>query len=148
MFAKSLVVFVAVGAAAGLAFGFYLMDVRSPSQPVFVAGPSLFIATEKLDFKKDENIKITIINSGTVPLTFPDASYGLRITGLSGMLIYDPGLEMTAHDLEPHQEVELVWNQTKNDGDKALEGIYRIQSVGTDPQGRIVEKSIIITIWK
>jgi hypothetical protein len=87
---KTLIAFTAIGVVAGLLFGLYLIDVKNTSQLVFVDGPSISIVTEKFDFKKGEEIKIRIINSGTVPLTFSDSSYGLRITGLSGMLMYSP----------------------------------------------------------
>ena len=148
MFAKSLVIFVCVGIIAGLVFGVYLVDVRHAGQLVFVDGPSLSIVTEKSDFKKGEQIKIKIINSGTVPLTFSDASYGLRVTGLSGMLMYTPSSAQVVSELGPHEVAEFVWNQIKNDGSQALEGLYKIHSEGTDPQGDAVKKSITVTVWK
>lgn len=148
MFVKSLVIFVVVGIAAGLAFGIYLIDIRHAGQLVFVEGPSLSVVTEKSDFKKGEQVKIRIVNSGTVPLKFADESYGLHITGLSGVLMYAPqGLDMELY-LDPRQEVEFVWSQIKNDGSQALEGLYKIHSRGQDPQGEKVERSTTITIWK
>ena len=108
LFARSLVVFVAVGVAAGLAFGVYLADSRHVGQLVYVEGPSLSLVTEKSDFAKGEHVSIRVVNSGTVPLTFADASYGLRITGLSGILMYTPlSAQQIAH-LEPRQEAEFV----------------------------------------
>lgn len=148
MFVKSLVIFVVVGVVAGLAFGVYLIDLRHAGQLEFVEGPSVSIVTEKPDFKKGEDIKIRIINSGTVPLTFSDASYGLRITGLSGILIYEPVSAQTISHLGPHQEVEFVWDQVKNDGDNALEGLYKIHSKGEGPKGERIASSITVTIWK
>ena len=88
MLAKSLVLFIGIGVVTGLAFGVYLIDVKNTSQLVFVEGSSVSVVTEKSDFKKDEEINIRIVNSGTVPLSFSDASYSLRITGLSGVLMY------------------------------------------------------------
>ncbi|MFB5614624.1 MAG: hypothetical protein ACE5RI_05925, partial [Candidatus Nitrosomaritimum yanchengensis] len=90
MSSKTLIGFIIVGVLAGLIFGLYLIDVKNTNQLVFVEGPSLSIVTEKFDFKKGEQIKIRLINSGTIPLSFSDSSYGLRITGLSGMLMYTP----------------------------------------------------------
>ena len=69
---------------------FILIDVKNTSQLIFVEGSSISIVTEKFDFKKGEEIKIRIINSGTTPLIFSDTSFGLRITGLSGILMYSP----------------------------------------------------------
>lgn len=148
MFVKSLVIFVVVGIVAGLAFGIYLIDIRHASQLVFVEGPSLSVVTEKSDFKKGEQIKIRIVNSGTVPLKFADDSYGLYITGLSGVLMYAPPRLDRELYLEPHQEAEFVWSQIKNDGNQALEGLYKIHSRGEDLQGEQIERSTTVTIWK
>ena len=148
MLAKSLVIFIGIGVIAGLAFGVYLIDVKSTSQLVFVEGPSVSVVTEKSDFKKGEEIKIRIVNSGTVPLTFSDASYGLRITGLSGILMYAPVSAQVISNLEPGDEISFSWNQIKNDGDTALEGLYKISVKGMNDEGNNVEKSTTITIWK
>ena len=45
-------------------------------------------------------------------------------------------------------EVTFSWDQIKNDGDTALEGVYKISAKGLDMDGNIVEKSTTITIWK
>lgn len=152
MSSKTLIGFIAVGIIAGLVFGLYLIDVKNTNQLVFVEGPSLSIVTEKFDFKKGEPIKLRVINSGTTQLTFEDSSYGLRITGLSGMLMYSPeqseGSESTAYILNPKEEIEFVWDQIKNDGDSALEGLYKIHFKGFDPDSNKIEKSTTITIWK
>ena len=148
MLSKSLIIFTAIGVFSGLVFGLYLMDVKNTSQLVFVEGPSVSIVTEKFDFKKGEEIKIKIVNSGTTPLTFSDASYGLKITGLSGILIYTPVSAQVVSHLVPNDEIELSWDQTKNDGNIALEGLYKISVKGIDDQGTKVEKSTTITIWK
>ena len=148
LLAKSLVLFIAVGLISGLAFGVYLFDVKNTSQLVFVEGPSISIVTEKFDFKKGEEIKIRIVNSGTIPLIFSDTSYGLRITGLSGILMYSPIAAQVISHLDPGDEVELSWDQIKNDSDAALEGLYKISAKGVDKQGNQVEKSTTVTIWK
>ena len=148
MFAKSLIAFVAVGVLSGLAFGMYLMDVKNTSQLVFVDGPSISVVTEKSDFKKGEEIKIRIVNSGTTPLIFSDSSYGLKITGLSGILMYSPVSAQVVSELKPRDEVTLSWDQIKNDGDVALEGLYKISVQGNDSDGNKVENSTTVTIWK
>ena len=148
MLAKSLVLFIGIGVIAGLAFGIYPIDVKNTSQLVFVEGPSVSVVTEKSDFKKGEEIKIRIVNSGTVPLTFSDSSYGLKITGLSGILMYTPISAQVISHLDPGDEIELSWNQIKNDDNAALEGLYKISTKGVDEQENIVEKSTTITIWK
>ncbi len=150
MLAKSLVFFIGIGVVAGLAFGVYLIDVKNTSQLVFVEGSSISIVTEKSDFKKGDEISILLVNSGTVPLTFSDSSYGLRITGLSGILMFSPTVsdKQGMSNLEPGDEISFSWNQIKNDGDTALEGLYKISAKGTDDKGNNVEKSTTITIWK
>ena len=148
LLSKTLVIFIGVGIIAGFAFGIYLIDVKNTSQLSFVEGSSISIVTEKFDFKKGETIKIKIINSGTTPLTFTDASYGLRITGLSGILMYTPVSAQVISHLESGDEVEFLWDQIKNDGDVALEGLYKISAKGMDTDQNTVEKSTTITIWK
>lgn len=148
LLAKSLVLFIGVGLISGLAFGVYLLDVKNTSQLVFVEGPSISVVTEKIDFKKGEEIKIRIVNSGTTPMIFSDTSYGLRITGLSGILMYSPVVTQVISQLEPGDEIEFSWDQIKNDGDTVLEGLYKISTKAVDKQGNQVERSTTVTIWK
>ena len=148
MLAKSLVIFIGVGVLAGFALGFYLHDMKNTNQLVFVDGSSISIVTEKSDFKKGEKIKITIINSGTTPLTFSDTSYGLKITGLFGILMYSPPASQVVTTLKPSEEIEFIWDQMKNDNAPVLEGLYKISSEGIDSMENKVEKSITINIWK
>ncbi len=148
LLAKSLVLFIGVGLISGLVFGVYLLDVKNTNQLVFVEGPSISVVTEKIDFKKGEEIKIRIVNSGTIPMIFSDTSYGLRITGLSGILMYSPVVTQVISQLEPGDEIEFSWDQIKNDGDIILEGLYKISAKAVDKQGNQVEKSTTVTIWK
>ena len=131
-----------------LLLGIYLIDVKNTSQLVFVEGSSISVVTEKSDFKKGEEVIIRIVNSGTVPLTFSDASYGLRITGLSGILMYTPVSAQVISNLEPGDEISFSWNQIKNDGDTVLEGLYKISAKGMNDEENNVEKSTTIAIWK
>ena len=148
MLAKSLVIFIAVGIIIGFVFGIYLIDYKTTTQLVFVEGSSISIVTEKFDFKQDELIQIKIINSGTNQLFFPDSSYGLKITGLSGILMYSPISTQIISTLDPGIEIIFSWDQIKNNGDAALDGVYKISVKGIDADGNNVEKSIIVTIWK
>ncbi|MCV0391671.1 MAG: hypothetical protein K5790_00060 [Nitrosopumilus sp.] len=150
MLAKSLVVFITIGVISGLGLGVYLIDLKNTSQLEFVDGPSISVVTEKTDFKRGEEIIIRIVNSGTTPLIFSDSSYGLRITGLSGILMYSPWVSAEEINpiLEPRSEIEFSWNQIKNDGDSVLEGLYKISAKGMDSQGNKIEKSTTVTIWK
>jgi len=148
LLAKSLVIFISVGIITGFAFGIYLIDFKSTTQLVFVEGSSISIVTEKFDFKQDELIQIRIINSGTTELTFSDLSYGLKITGLSGILIYSPISVQVISTLDPGDEIIFSWDQHKNDGGIALDGVYKISVKGMDVDGNNVEKSTTVTIWK
>ena len=140
--------FIGIGVIAGLGFGVYLIDVKNTNQLIFVEGPSISLVTEKSDFKKGEEIIIQIVNSGTVPLTFFDDSYDLQITGLFGILMFSPDVFTITSTLDPGDETSFSWNQIKNGGDIALEGLYKISVKAIDNQGNNVEKSITITIWK
>jgi hypothetical protein len=148
LLAKSLVIFIVVGIIAGFTFGVYLIDFKTTTQLVFVEGTSLSIVTEKFDFKQNELIQIRIINSGTNELTFSDSSYGLKITGLSGILIYSPLSAQVISILEPGDEIIFSWDQIKNDGNTALEGVYKISAKGMDTDRNNIEKSTTVTIWK
>lgn len=148
MLAKSLVVFISVGVLAGFSFGFYLLDMKNTNQIVYVDGSSLSIVTEKSDFKRGEEIKITIINSGTNQLIFPDASYGLKISGLFGIVKYSPSSSQIILTLNPREEIVFVWDQMKNDSLPVIEGLYKISADGIDSMGNKVEKSITVNIWK
>ena len=148
MLAKSLVIFIGVGVFAGFTFGFYLLDMKNTNQLVFVDGSSISIVTEKSDFKKGEEIRITIVNSGTNPLTFSDTSYGLKISGLFGIMMYSPTASQVITTLEPRGKIVFVWDQMKYDNLPVLEGLYKISSNGIDSMGNKVEKSITINIWK
>jgi hypothetical protein len=148
LLAKSLVIFIGVGIIAGFAFGVYLIDFKTTTQLVFVEGSSLSIVTEKFDFKQYESIQIKIINSGTNKLTFSDSSYGLKITGLSGILMYSPISSQVISTLDPGDEITFSWDQIKNDGNVILEGVYKISVKGMDEDGNNVKKSTTVTIWK
>jgi hypothetical protein len=148
LLARSLVIFICIGVLAGFIFGFYLHDIKNTNQLVFVDGPSISIVTEKSDFKKGEEIKITIVNSGTTPIDFSEQFYSLRISGLFGIMIYSPLDSQVSTALKPGEEIVSVWNQTKNNNDPVLEGLYKINSKGIDSLGNNVEKSVIVNIWK
>ena len=148
MLSKSLVIFIGVGLVSALALGIYLIDVKSTSQLIFVEGNSVSIVTEKFDFKQGEEITLRVVNSGTTPLVFSDASYGLKITGLSGTLMYSPISTQVISELVPGDEIVFSWDQIKNDGNPVLEGLYKISVNGVDKEGNTVERSTTLTIWK
>ena len=127
--------------------GGFLIIQKNDEQLEFVQGASLSIVTEKTNFDQGEEIAITIINSGTKDLTFSDASYGLTITGLDGRVLYTPVAAQVISILEPNQEITLVWDQIKNDGDPASAGTYKISSNAIEGEST-VKKSITINIYK
>jgi len=148
LLSKSLVIFIGVGLVSALALGIYLIDVKSTRQLIFVEGNSISIVTEKFDFKQGEEITLRVVNSGTTPLVFSDASYGLKITGLSGTLMYSPISTQVISELVPGDEIVFSWDQIKNDGNPVLEGLYKISVNGVDKEGNTVERSTTLTIWK
>ena len=100
---RGLVIAILIGMLAGLTLGFFVDHQSNHEQLVFQEGPSISILTEKIDFELGEHIYIKIINSGTIPLTFSDASYGLKVTGLDGVLYYTP---MAAQVISTHEPKE------------------------------------------
>jgi len=133
---------------SGLVGIFFSEIAHQPPTLVYVIGPSLSVITEKTNFHLGEPIRIKIVNSGTIPLTFSDASYGLKITQLDGIVLYSPISSQVISILKPEQEKLFVWNQTKSDGSKIIEGRYNVVS-NTDPSSdNVLKKSITINILK
>ena len=148
MLPRSLIIAILIGVVAGGIFGAFFVNLQDFNHLEFVDGPSLSIITLKTDYEIGEDIEIRIINSGTQVLTFSDASYGLKITGLDGRELYSPISAQVISKLEPKQEMTFVWDQIKNDGDPLQRGTYKITSRANDAQEKTVKKSITINIYK
>ncbi len=148
MLPRSLVIAILIGVLAGGIFGAFFVNLKDYNHLEFVEGPSLSIITLKTDYKLGEEIEIKIINSGTEELTFSDASYGLKITGLDGRVLYSPISAQVISKLEPKQEITFVWDQIKSDGDPLQGGTYKITSRAIDALEKTVKKSITINIYK
>ena len=148
MFPRSLIFAIALGVVAGPIFGIFLYEYGVEEQLVYVNGTSLSIVTEKINFKLGEPILIKIINSGTDELKFPDASYGLVIKQLDSIQIYSPVSAQVISKLDSHDEVSFVWDQMKNNGETILEGTYKITSKAITLDGSIIEKIVIIHVFK
>ena len=145
---RGLLIAILIGMVAGLILGVFENFQYNHEQLVFQEGSSISIVTEKIDFELREQIHIKIVNSGTIPLTFPDASYGLKVTGLDGVLYYTPMAAQVISTLEPKEEKTFVWNQKRMDGSDSLEGIYKIVVEGFDHENNKVKKSIVINVLK
>ena len=145
---RGLLIAILIGMVAGLVVGVFENFQYNHEQLVFQEGYSISIVTEKIDFELGEQIQIKIINSGTIPLTFPDTSYGLKVTGLDGVLYYTPMAAQVISTLESKEEKTFVWNQKRMDGSDSLEGIYKIVVEGFDHENNKVKKSIVINVLK
>ena len=145
---RGLIIAILIGMMAGLLVGFFENFQYNHEQLVFQEGSSISIVTEKIDFELGEQIHIKIVNSGTIPLTFPDASYGLKVTGLDGTPYYIPMAAQVISTLEPKEEKTFVWDQKKLDGSDSLEGRYKIIVEGFDHENNKVKKSIVINVLK
>ena len=148
MFPKGLLFAIILGVVAGPIFGIILYEYGVEDQLVFADGTSLSIVTEKTNFTLGEPISITIVNSGTDDLRFPDASYGLVIKQLDSIPIFSPASAQVISKLNSHEEVTFVWDQIKNNGDHILEGTYKITSKAITLDENIIEKIIIIHVFK
>ncbi len=149
MIPKGATICFVVGAIGAGILGAYLFQIsnQTPSL-VYQNGPSLSIIPEKINYHLDEPVHIRIINSGTVPLTFSDSSFGLKIRGLDGTIIYSPVSTQTLSTLNPHEEKIFVWNQTKTDGSKVIEGRYEIESNTSPDTDNALKKSVTINIFQ
>ena len=145
---RGLIIAILIGMMAGLVVGVFENFQYNHEQLVFQEGYSISIVTEKIDFELGEQIHIKIINSGTIPLTFPDTSYGLKVTGLDGTPYYIPMAAQVISTLEPKEEKTFVWEQKKMDGSDSLEGRYKIIVEGFDHENNKVKKSIVINVLK
>ena len=145
---RGLLIAILIGMVAGLVLGVFENFQYNHEQLVFQEGSSISIVTEKIDFELGEQIHIKIVNSGTIPLTFPDTSYGLKVTGLDGTPYYIPMAAQVISTLEPKEEKIFVWEQKKMDGSDSLEGRYKIIVEGFDHENNKVKKSIVINVLK
>ena len=148
MIPRGLILAISMGIAAGAIFGIIFVDLKNPNELNYIDGESLTIITEKTDFEKGETIQIKIVNSGTVPISFSDASYGLKIRGLDGTILYTPVTAQVVSTLQPSEEKVFEWDQIKNDGDAVLEGTYKITTTGLTIGEKTLKKSITIHILK
>ena len=137
-----------MGIIASGMLGILFLDFKNSNELIFVEGLSLSILTDKTNYKIGEPVSIRIINSGTVPIMFSDSSLGLKIRGLDTMLIYSPMTDQVLTTLDPREEVTIEWDQIKNDGNPAVQGIYKIYSSGETPDGVNIEKTTNIEIFK
>jgi hypothetical protein len=129
--------------------GTYLSEISNQTPTlVYKNGPSITVIPEKINYHLGEPIRIRIINSGTVPLTFSDSSYGLRILGLDGTIIYSPISTQVISILNPKEEKTFVWDQTKTDGSKIFEGRYKIISSTSSVSDNVLKGSVTINIMK
>ncbi len=148
MFPRGLILAITIGVVAGPILGIILYETNTQEQLVYVDGSGISILTEKIDFDLGEEIHIKIVNSGTTDLTFPDASYGLEIKQLDGIVVFKPYSAQVVSTLSSYDEIEFVWDQTKNNGEQILEGRYKITSTGVDDNGNTIKKSITVNILK
>jgi len=142
-------IFFVVGVFGAGALGIYLSQIANQAPTlIYENGPSLSIIPEKINYHLAEPVHIRIINSGTVPLTFSDSSYGLRIIGLDGTVIFSPISAQVVSILNPKDEKTFVWDQTKTDGSKIFQGRYKIVSSTAPFAGNMFQKSVTINIFK
>ena len=137
------------GVIGAIVVGLFFANMANQAPTlVYVEGQSLSIITEKTNFELGELINIRIINSGTQSLTFSDSSFGMKIVGLDGRVLYSPPSLQVISVLEPKEEKMFVWDQTKSDGDKIIDGRYKIVSSAVTGGENALAKSLTINIFK
>ena len=138
-----------LGVVGAIVIGLFFANMANQAPTlVYVEGSSLSIITEKTNFELGEPINIRIINSGTESLTFSDSSYGVKIVGLDGRILYSPPSLQVISVLEPKEEKIFAWDQTKSDGDKIIDGRYKIVSSAIAAGENVLTKSLTINIFK
>ena len=138
-----------LGVVGAIVIGLFFANIANQAPTlVYVEGSSLSIITEKTNFELGEPINIRIINSGTESLTFSDSSYGVKIVGLDGRILYSPPSLQVISVLEPKEEKIFAWDQTKSDGDKIIDGRYKIVSSAIAAGENALTKSLAINIFK
>ena len=70
------------------------------------------------------------------------------IKQLDSIPIFSPASAQVISKLNSHEEVTFVWDQIKNSGDHILEGTYKITSKAITLDESIIEKIIIIHVFK
>ncbi|TLX85188.1 MAG: hypothetical protein E6K98_00805 [Thaumarchaeota archaeon] len=149
MIPRGATIFFVAGVFGAGALGAYLSQIANQTPTlVYESGPSLTVIPEKINYRLGEPVHIRIINSGTIPLTFSDSAYGLRIVGLDGTVIFSPISVQVVSILNPKEEKTFVWDQTKTDGSKIFQGRYKIVSSTLPDSGSVLHKSVTINIFK
>lgn len=149
MVPKGVMIGLGSGVVGAIVVGLFFANMANQAPIlVYIEGPSLSIITEKTNFELGEPINIRIINSGTEPLTFSDSSYGMKIVGLDGRVLYSPPSLQVISVLEPKEEKMFVWDQTKSAGDKIIDGRYKIVSSAIEGGENVLTKSLTINIFK
>jgi hypothetical protein len=146
---KGAMIGLGVGVVGAIVIGLFFANLANQAPTLmYVEGSSLSIITEKTNFELGEPINIRIINSGTEPLTFSDSSYGMKIVGLDSRILYSPQSLQVISVLEPKEEKMFVWDQTKSDGDKIIDGRYKIVSSAIVGGENVLTKSLTINVLK
>ncbi len=147
MIPKGVLIGFGSGAMAAVIFGLLITNVEENNPMLeYVEGYSLSIITEKTNFELGQPITIRIVNSGSEPLTFSDSSYGFKITGLDGRIMYSPPSAQVISVLEPKEEKTFIWEQTKTNLDKIIQGRYKI--VSSTIGETVLKESLVINIYK
>ncbi len=148
MIPKGLIIAVSVGIISAAVLGLFVTTMSVTSQIQAGEGPSVSVVLGQSDFKLGEEIQFEILNSGTEVLTFSDTSYGVKITTLTGRLMFSPLASPLITSLDPNESVMFEWDQAKNDGEAVLEGTYKIVVEGFDKHNNKVKDSVTINILK
>src|SRR5215212_8243898 len=95
----------------------------------------LEITTDKKTYKPGEIITITVRNNGKQPLSFPDATLGLKIENLDTGERFGLMAAQVLTTVEPGQSQKIEWDQKGNIGNQVTEGSFNA-AVTTAPSER------------
>jgi hypothetical protein len=82
------------------------------------------ITTDKQIYNPGEKVSISIKNTGSEQLTFPNSALGLTIRNLASKELYPILSSQVITILSPGDSKSLEWDQMGNDGNQAPSGNY------------------------
>ena len=143
----SLIIAVTIGAAFAALLGVVLEFYYTDEIILRTDGAAITLVLEKNDHNTNNNITVTLHNSGISPVLFETNSfYGLRVTQLDGILVYTPMGDSNSLSLDVGQSVIFVWDKLKANGEHVHNGIYRILAEGLSTEDELLRDTVTVNI--
>lgn len=143
----SLIIAVSIGVVSAGLFGIALELSASDELNIRTDGAAITMVAEYDGYVVGDDILVTLYNSGNLGVDFEDGSYyGIKITQLDGILVFAPQPDDHSSYLGVGQNVQIVWEQQKTDGEQVHSGVYKIRADGISVDGLDVRDSTTVNI--